>query len=1223
MGAYRHLTLRVPWHTGGWSGRVCGDPAANSWCSTLPRILKARVASAEAPGEWFADLASGGLPPCTAERGAFMSSRAWSRVFVHPYKDIPKAAHGHLKPTRVDVPPYTDFATPFWWMLRGNQAAIEEQAPGQLPPDEKPPFPSPWVYGRDRQRALLELFFGRVSEGESLTFFYAKSGNPVDENAARMLVGVGLMTRLGRILKYEVDSGQAHFMWDRPFHHSIRPDGVEGFVLPYHQYLEADDSNASHDLGEIAVRVPPEHVRAFSYGTELADHDAAVVALVDLLRSVQAIRRHGRAEGPWSQREEWLDKQLARVWKARGAFPGLGAVLRGGLRLSCGAALAWDLQAQGTISPMQDPWPAVDGIIRGRSPAPRPEYRVALETQAPLWHTLSAERRALLSLLSRFDLTPEQARRMFDTEKRFEAGINVADEQLLENPYVMSELDCGGEGDGPISVQTLDLGLLPDDTVRVSSPVPSPSTVADPFDPRRVRALTTSLLATAERDGDTLLSELEVRGRLADARGLQAVDLPQEWFAAHEDFAKERFVRGEVQERATLQLRHLQRTERLLERILSSRAGKRVTSPVHEDWAAALGEVLAEGKVRRPADDDTSDHAARFREAFRDQVSALEQLVERRLTVLVGPAGTGKTTVLGALFRSEQVRQGGVLLLAPTGKARVKLGRQAGSEGSAFTIAQFLTQQGRFDWKRMQPKLDGGEQFRGARTVVVDECSMVTVVDLLALLQALDLAHVQRVILVGDPSQLPPIGPGRPFADLVAWLRPDAQDEERNPARWRARQALSELKVIVRQREGAEVSHTLQLASWFADRPQPPDADQIFDLLRTGKMNDLSIVQWSTPPELNARLFEAMDDELGLNGDKVEAMNRVLGLAPYKSGWSVDNPDRVESFQLLSPVRGPPWGTGELNRQVQARYRRSPREFDVVLGDERIRKHDKIIQIRNQRRGGYHHAEGAREWALANGEIGIYSYFKNGWANIAFAGRSGWSFGYRKKEFGESGAPVELAYAITVHKAQGSDFETVFLVLPRSGRLLSRELLYTALTRGRRKLVLLVEGDDPGWLFEYSHAGASVSARRNGNLLLSSVRDGPTEVPFAEHLIHRADDGTLLRSKSEVIIANMLVAEKVPYHYERLFVGEHVPGHRRPDFSFVDPAGDLILWEHLGMLDRESYRRSWARKKAFYEANGFHVGENLFTTVDKPGGGIDSRDIRKTVGKVKALLFLE
>ena len=77
------------------------------------------------------------------------------------------------------------------------------------------------------------------------------------------------------------------------------------------------------------------------------------------------------------------------------------------------------------------------------------------------------------------------------------------------------------------------------------------------------------------------------------------------------------------------------------------------------------------------------------------------------------------------------------------------------------------------------------------------------------------------------------------------------------------------------------------------------------------------------------------------------------------------------------------------------------------------------------------------------------------------------------------------------------------------------------------------------------------------------------------------------------------------------------------DFSFVGPAGDLILWEHLGMLDRESYRRSWQRKKAFYDANGFHEGENLFITADKPGGGIDSRDIRKTVDAVKALLFLE
>jgi ATP-dependent exoDNAse (exonuclease V) alpha subunit len=137
-----------------------------------------------------------------------------------------------------------------------------------------------------------------------------------------------------------------------------------------------------------------------------------------------------------------------------------------------------------------------------------------------------------------------------------------------------------------------------------------------------------------------------------------------------------------------------------------------------------------------------------------------------------------------------------------------------------MTVAQFLHQLKRYDGLRQRVRFDGEEKYRREKTVVIDECSMLTMDDLLATLLALDLVHVQRVILVGDPNQLPPIGVGRPFADLVAYL--DAADKGTPQAR-----ALARLGIELRTAEQGKASDTLKLASWFTREQQPADAEWV------------------------------------------------------------------------------------------------------------------------------------------------------------------------------------------------------------------------------------------------------------------------------------------------------------------------------------------------------------------------------------------------------------
>ena len=143
-----------------------------------------------------------------------------------------------------------------------------------------------------------------------------------------------------------------------------------------------------------------------------------------------------------------------------------------------------------------------------------------------------------------------------------------------------------------------------------------------------------------------------------------------------------------------------------------------------------------------------------------------------------------------------------------------------------------------------------------------------------------------------------------------------------------------------------------------------------------------------------------------------------------------------------------------------------------------------------------------------------------------------------------------------------------------------------------------MEGDDASGLYDLTLPTKSETARRNTNLFRSVVREDIDETPYAEHLIHRVSDGRMVRSKSELAIAIELQRLGMwgRCDYERPLEGPVTGGRLRPDFTFIDAAGDPIIWEHLGMLDKESYRRSWEWKLEWYGQNGYRLGENLFTT---------------------------
>jgi hypothetical protein len=312
------------------------------------------------------------------------------------------------------------------------------------------------------------------------------------------------------------------------------------------------------------------------------------------------------------------------------------------------------------------------------------------------------------------------------------------------------------------------------------------------------------------------------------------------------------------------------------------------------------------------------------------------------------------------------------------------------------------------------------------------------------------------------------------------------------------------------------------------------------------------------------------------------------------------------------------------------------RKIPQPFGRQSLIYGDKVINVINQRRNDvWPAAEG--EAYIANGDLGVIvgQYKGKNWrlkglpfkVEVEFAGQLSHKYGFRSGEFGDEGAnPLELAYALTVHKTQGSEFGITFVILPNPCWLLSRELLYTALTRHRERLVVLHQGP----VAEFRHFATeehSEIARRMTNLFSDpSPREiivGANTRFLEEGLIHRTERGDLVRSKSELVIADKLFARGIEYAYEQpLSLG--AGRVRYPDFTIIDHArGVTFYWEHLGLLSDPGYAARWNRKRAEYidaEIIPYTEGRGeqgtLIETHDDEKGGLDAAALARLIDEV-------
>ena len=380
------------------------------------------------------------------------------------------------------------------------------------------------------------------------------------------------------------------------------------------------------------------------------------------------------------------------------------------------------------------------------------------------------------------------------------------------------------------------------------------------------------------------------------------------------------------------------------------------------------------------------------------QKQAIADAAECRLLLVTGGPGTGKTTVMTGILDLFDAMGLKTQLAAPTGRAAKRLSEVTGRDAS--TIHRLLEAQFDPETGAMSFFHDEDEPLK-LDAMIVDEASMVDLQLMASLLRALP--RDARLLLVGDPDQLPAVGAGNLFSDLI--------------------------------RSG--VVRTVRLTEIFRQ------AQQSLIVMNAHAINHGEL------PVLNATDRDFFFLRRG-RGEAVVQTVCELCAARLPKNMSIQPAD----IQVLSPTRKHETGTKELNRALQAVLNPPvPGKREKQYGDFCYREGDRVMQIRNNYDILWKRADGLGAGAgIFNGDIGRIREinFQQESVTVVFDDEREASYGFDM--LGE----LEPAYAMTVHKSQGSEYRAVILAVHSgSSYLLTRSVLYTAVTRARELLILV------------------------------------------------------------------------------------------------------------------------------------------------------------------------
>ena len=402
------------------------------------------------------------------------------------------------------------------------------------------------------------------------------------------------------------------------------------------------------------------------------------------------------------------------------------------------------------------------------------------------------------------------------------------------------------------------------------------------------------------------------------------------------------------------------------------------------------------GQAARTTDEIEREHGITYAP---QQRQAVELAARTGVLILTGGPGTGKTTTVRGIVALFQKMGLDIVLAAPTGRAAKRMSELTGME--AQTVHRLLG----MNWSETTHQVTytkGEKEPLEADAVIVDEMSMVDLSLFSALLRAL--RPGTRLVLVGDADQLPSVGAGNVFSDLIRSGRIETVF----------------LREVFRQAEQSAIirnAHAVNLGE--APNLSNNQGDFFFMCRRDAGRTVSTVVELC-----KTRLPENM----GIPADQI---------------------------QVLTPTRKGPSGTIQLNRCLQeALNPKGSGKQEIQWGERLFREGDRIMQTRNDYDVVWEKADGTVGTGMFNGDVGKITHIdpSGEWIAVDFDGRAA-LYGV------EMLSEIDLAYAQTVHKAQGSEYRAVIMAaMPAAQSLMARGVLYTALTRARELLILV--GDD-------------------------------------------------------------------------------------------------------------------------------------------------------------------
>lgn len=1202
-----NITIRLAWHNNGWNGHICNEPDKNTYCigrHSYPgdylkgaRDLEWEMRS-DVKGKPCGSLTNG-IPACGFSINAFGKEKTKAKI------NPPAWFNKEAKPAILDIPE----STVCIWNYEGmySDDVVREAGNGQK-----------YDYNTRLQNA--KSYFNGLIEGQSLLFYYANYSNPFseDDSPKYVIVGMSRLKKVGKIHYYEGVSDEMKakyaggFVWQLPLT-SNYPN--EGFSIPYHKYM---------DKPEILERLllKPDNQRNFKYATRPVSDDDSLALVERFIEIVNYLIEIEDDTQNWQERRKWLLSLFTELWKKRGAYPGLPEVLA---HIDFHEGVDY-YKKQVELQQDKEAYLKIKDLLTGKL-SDIPELSISSDRQREVkrnWQLQETEeQKILIDVFVRYALSGNQLANIIST-RREQNNLYITLKDIIQNPYTLCEKYIGDNEDDIISFHSIDHGIIPNPDLGLENILPKNSA-------ERFRALCVDILKRETIHSFVSQTKVlfQLNNKLSYLPDWKNHQFTPKYFEVDSDFIEEAIKYRKHKDENYLYLNEVHEDERLIESVISDlqqRPDIRLKVEITEKTFYNL--------LKDPKSTLNNKAPEEYDSALKGQANVCQKVFNKPVCVISGAAGTGKTTILESIIKSIEKAHGigtGIIMLAPTGKASERIKEKTSKPAS--TIHSFLANPSRgwlnnnFTFKRLGGNVDGT-----ITTLIIDECSMIDLALFATLFKSVNWNSVQRLILVGDPNQLPPIGRGKVFSDIIEWMKANSPDN------------LGKLDINVRQLENkvkGDGNGILELAEIYIQENQSDNKfdkarqEQILKKVQQGGFidKDLSVHYWKDMDELEGLLKSTIVNDLETETGEKADPDKLYNIWGKAIRLTNDFPDPTY-LQLLSPFRGEFYGTDYLNTFFQELFNGYQANKHQLDG---ISLYDKVIQFRNRPKSN---PISAYSWAerknvkidIYNGEIGFVSphpfdktkvnspYFQLKCFQVKLDRRNDFNinYGFRKDNYGKTmfNEPVEenieLGYVISVHKAQGSEFNRVYFILPKKhSQLLSMELLYTAITRAQKHLTIFAQ-EDVTTFFDLAKFEKSNIRKINSSIFnfspLPDLLFSLTSNWYEDQKVIATLSKYFVRSKSEMNIANILQLNNIPFEYEVPLFAPNGSMYL-PDFT-IRWQGSEYYWEHVGRLDLPEYKNHWLTKQNWYKE---HFPDQLIETYEGDDQTSQIRDIFKSI----------